>query len=256
MFLNEFDFMPVKALKQHWTQARFSYMEKPRPDYGIMLVLNGRMDFVSCGQDTIRAAGGDLLFLPKNARYEVRFRTEFGPIDNYLVNFETNQPFDCEKPMLLLKDVSFGCINLFARFIDEVYKSEVTHFKSRGMFYILLDAVHEQLGTKKSAIFNIVEKAKNLLCDPAELSVQQIAQRCSVSESGLRKMFSDTLGISPVQHRRREKMNQARYLLEATDLPVGEIADQLHFYDAAYFCRVFYGQTGMTPKQYRQNKKL
>jgi AraC-like DNA-binding protein len=72
----------------------------------------------------------------------------------------------------------------------------------------------------------------------------------------LRKIFSDQIGISPTQYRLKEKLNQAKYLLESTDMSVGEISDNLNFYDTAYFCKLFHKQMGLSPKQYRQNKML
>ena len=62
--------------------------------------------------------------------------------------------------------------------------------------------------------------------------------------------------MSPTQFRLKEKFNKAKYLLESTDMSVVEISDRLNFYDAAYFCKMFHKQTGLSPKQYRQKKKL
>ena len=81
MFESEYNFNPLNARKQHWTQARFSYLEHPRPNHGIMLVLNGQIDFVSPQMDTLCAKSGDIVFLPKNAYYEARFRIELGEIE-------------------------------------------------------------------------------------------------------------------------------------------------------------------------------
>ena len=37
---------------------------------------------------------------------------------------------------------------------------------------------------------------------------------------------------------------------------VSEIAEELGFFDVAYFCKVFKKQMGVTPKQYSQNKNI
>ena len=135
MFEIDCNIIPKKALKQHWTQARCCYIENPRPDYGIMLVLNGQIDFVSPQLDTLCAKAGDIIFLPKNSYYEAMFRIELGEIDNYLINFESDKDFDYAKPMLISENASFSCADLFHQFIDENYNMESMDFRSKGLFY-------------------------------------------------------------------------------------------------------------------------
>lgn len=256
MFDRDCNFIPEKVRKQHWTQPGFSYLEKPRPDYGIMLVLNGQIDFLSPHMNTLCAKAGDIVFLPKNSYYEARFRIDLGEVDNYLINFESDQLLDYTTPMLISENASGSCGDLFRQFVDELYDIEGMSFRSKGLFYLILDSVFGEKKAPKSAHNTAFEKAKLLLKKEEDIPISQIARECSVSESGLRKIFSDKIKISPTQFRLKEKFNKAKYLLEATDMSIGEISDKLNFYDAAYFCKLFRKQTGLSPKQYRQNKKL
>lgn len=256
MFEKACNFIPINVLKQHWTQSSFSYLKNPRPDYGIMLVLNGQIDFVSANMNTLCVKAGNIVFLPKNSYYEARFRTELGEIDNYLINFEADIDFDYANPTLISENASFVCVDLFGQFIEEMYNVESMNFRSKGLFYLLLDSVLSTTNTTQAAHYSVVEKAKMLLKKSEDIPISQIARECSVSESGMRKIFSDKTGMSPTQFRLKEKLNKAKYLLESTDLPVGEISDKLNFYDTAYFCKLFQKQTGLSPKKYRQNKKL
>ena len=256
MFENNCNFIPKNVVKQHWTQSRFSYIKNPRPDYGIMLVLNGQIDFVSPQMDTLCAKAGNIIFLPKNSFYEARFRIELGEIDNYLINFEADKDFCYTKPTLISENASFECTGLFRQFIDEMYNAQNMGFRSKGLFYLLLDSVLNSCKEEQSTCDTVFKKAKLLLAKTEDMPISQIARECSVSESGLRKIFSDKIGISPSQFRLKEKFSKAKYLLESTDKSVGEISDELNFYDAAYFCRQFHKETGVSPKMYRQNKKL
>ena len=249
-------YIPTKALRQHWTRSSFSYMENPRPDYGFMLVLSGQIDFVLQNRSTLIAKAGDLLFLPKGSYYEARFRVQSGAVSNYLINFETDGDFQQHHPVKLSCNVSFVCADLFRQCVDAMYGNDVLTLQSKGLFYLLLDAISKQHAFSNAAPNKVFEKAKSMLVQPEEPSVCQIAKACSVSESGLRKIFVSITGMSPLQYRMKEKLNQAKYLLESTDMSVGEISDKLNFYDAAYFCRMFQQKNGMTPKQYRQNQKL
>lgn len=256
MFDKQCNLVPIKGFKHHWSKPKFSYMNNPRPDYGILLVLNGQIDFVSSQMEILCAKSGDVVFLPKNSYYEARFRIELGSIDNYLINFEADGNTGYTKPMLICEDASFSCIDLFKQFIDEMYNVENMNFRSKGLFYLLLDAILNTNKTPESAHDSVIKKAKILLKRTEDMPINKIAKECSVSESGLRGIFNDKIGISPTQFRLKEKFNKAKYLLESTDMSVGEIADRLNFYDAAYFCKIFQRKTGLSPIQYRQNKKL
>ena len=256
MFEKDCNFIPKNAGKQHWTQARFSYLEHPRPDYGIMLVINGQIDFVAPQMDILCAKVGDIIFLPKNSYYEARFHTDLGDVDNYLINFESDNAFECTKPMIISENASFECVDLFRKIIDEMYHDKNINFRMRGLFYLLLDSVLSTKNATESAHNTVVKKAKILLEKLEEIPISLIACECAVSESGLRKIFNDQVGISLTQYRLKEKLNKANYFLESTDMSVSEISEKLSFYDVAYFCKIFRKQTGMSPKQYRVNKTL
>ncbi len=253
-FFTHEDFRPVKALRQRWQQKSFSYLHLPRPDHGLMLLLNGRIDFV-CGDTVLCAQAGDLIYLPQNCLYEAIFRTELGAIDNYLINFTASSPAPCDTPKRLMENAPFALSELFRQFVEENYPVVFSPLRSKGQLYLLLDAIFAIPPQIKTQRERIMEKALSLLADDA-LSIRDIARRCSVSESSLRQLFQEKMHLSPAKCRLQMKIRRAQYLLESTDMTVNEISDMLGFFDAAYFCRVFRGHTGMTPRHYAKNKKL
>ena len=52
-----------EAILQHWRKGVYSYLDRPRPGYGLMLMVKGTIRFVS-DADALSAATGDLVFLP------------------------------------------------------------------------------------------------------------------------------------------------------------------------------------------------
>ena len=54
---------------------------------------------------------------------------------------------------------------------------------------------------------------------------------------------------------REARLRRARMMLEATDLPVAEIAERLAFNTPNYFIQCFREAVGCTPGQYRKAKK-
>lgn len=108
---------------------------------------------------------------------------------------------------------------------------------------------------ESSARHKTVEKAKKML-GGEELKIWEIANQCGVSESGFRKEFQAETGLSPTEYGLEARTAKAKYLPESTDMNVSEITDALHFYDAAYFCRMFKPRTGLSPMQFAKRKQL
>lgn len=81
----------------------------------------------------------------------------------------------------------------------QVHISATSRDICTGLFYLLLDSILSENDIQKSASNKIFEKAKTLLQKTEDIPIRQIARECSVSESGLRKIFSDKIGISPTQ---------------------------------------------------------
>ena len=71
------------ARHQQWRFSRFSYLEQPRPDHGLLLLLNGEIDYVN-QESALRIQPLDLVYLPKGSRYEARIHPG---TEDLLLNF-------------------------------------------------------------------------------------------------------------------------------------------------------------------------
>lgn len=254
MFNRKCNIIFVSSHKQHWTQPSFDYTNICRPNYGIMLVKNGTIEFVT-PSETIYAQNGDMVFLPKNAYYKAVFRIDLGMVDNLLINFETTGILtNCVKPKLILKNVYSTYVDLFES-IFESGKNIDASYRCNGLLYLLLDSI---LNTKNelSDTDKLMSNAKKLLLHNENLSINEIARRCCLSESGFRKIFTENEGCSPSVYRNTEKILTAKYLLESTEKSVAEISEELGFFDAAYFCKIFKKYEGISPRKYSKCKKL
>ena len=244
----------TKRILQHWSAAKFSYISHSRPDYGFLLPLKGRIRF-DFADGQVTAKPGDLIFLPKGIRYEACIPPEFGKTEDYLINFDTGAPLPavCAHPVKLLHTDSHELMDLFDRIIQRRLSSELY---TTGLFYFLLDKITEEYRTYTNKSNSFLSQAEKLLVSSDNLSIREIASVCGISESGLRSHFRKVYGTSPQQYRMNAKIDRAKYLLEATDLSVYEIADQLGFYDEAYFCKMFRKTTGCSPKKYAAAKTI
>ena len=243
----------TKLRKQHWRQDVYSYSSSPRPDYGILLVTHGEI-IITTENENIIAKTGDIIFLPKYLHYEAVIEKE---ADDCLVNFDTyGQDFMFSKPYIMLENAPLYCTDRFMKLVKEPINDGGKNLRLRGLFYLLVDSIVSAAHTERILNDINMDKVKNILEDEKDFKISDIAKECSMSESSLRKMFKANSGVSPAEYRLRYRLDSAKYLLESTDMTLGEISSKLNFYDTAYFCRRFKQYTGMTPKQYTKTKSL
>lgn len=88
-----------------------------------------------------------------------------------------------------------------------------------------------------------------------KLSLEEIAQRVSLSTSYLSKLFKEETGQTVIEHLTEIRLKKAREILLEEDLPLEKVAQKAGFSDASYFSRVFKREEGLTPGQFKQGKK-
>ena len=86
-----------------------------------------------------------------------------------------------------------------------------------------------------------------------QLSMQGIAGAAGIGVSRVAHLVKQHTGKTVWQHIMRLRINKARQLLEGTDEPCSEIAQQTGFCDQSYFTKHFRRLTGTTPVQYRRS---
>ena len=79
-------------------------------------------------------------------------------------------------------------------------------------------------------------------------------QQCS--ERTLRQQFRNQTGMTVNHYLRQLRICHAQYLLQHTELMIGEVAMQCGFEDSNYFSVVFNREIGMTPGQWRHRSRV
>ena len=97
-------------------------------------------------------------------------------------------------------------------------------------------------------------RAKELLRSrlDAALSVGEVAAACGLSRSYFTQAFRETTGQTPYQWLLAQRVQRARELLAASQLPLAAIASACGFADQSHFTRVFARATGLPPARWRQ----
>lgn len=84
------------------------------------------------------------------------------------------------------------------------------------------------------------------------MSVAEMSEAVSLSESWFTHVFKNTTGVPPLQWQMSRRVERARALLAESELSVAEIADRLGFSDQAHFTRAFRQVAGETPAAWRR----
>lgn len=73
-----------------------------------------------------------------------------------------------------------------------------------------------------------------------------------LAERSFKRRFSRATGMSPLEYVHTLRLEEAKQVLETTDLPVEAVANEVGYEDASFFGRLFRRKIGLTPAQYRK----
>ena len=90
--------------------------------------------------------------------------------------------------------------------------------------------------------------------DP-NLMLQDVAQEVHLSQSHLSTTFAQETGMTFTQYLNGLRIGKARELLETTEMRSFQIAEAVGYNDAHYFSYMFKRNTGMTPGEYRRDRR-
>ncbi len=99
-------------------------------------------------------------------------------------------------------------------------------------------------------IKEIIDTAENF-----EVSLDDIANTLHFTKTHLIRTFRQSYRMTPYEYILAQKLRLATDLLTNTNLPISEIAVYLNFCDSHYFSTFFRSRTGISPREYRKQKK-
>jgi AraC family transcriptional activator FtrA len=103
--------------------------------------------------------------------------------------------------------------------------------------------------TDDAGIGPVLEWASEHLARP--LTVGEMARRAGMSPRSFARHFTAATGTTPLRWLLDRRLDHARTLLEATDLPIDRIAERCGLGSAANLRRHFAAHVGVTPTAYR-----
>ena len=83
-------------------------------------------------------------------------------------------------------------------------------------------------------------------------TVAELAAEVGLSRSAFALRFHATVGETPMRYLARHRIGKAMRLLRASNVAIGEIAEQVGYESEAAFCRSFSRHSGTTPAAFRR----
>ena len=106
---------------------------------------------------------------------------------------------------------------------------------------------------KESVVREIITCIKSTPGGTPVLS--ELAERCAMSTSHLNGIFKSVTGKTISAYCSERRIREAQRLLESTDIKLRQLAEDLGYYDQYHFCKAFKKSTGLSPSEYRKQKK-
>ena len=151
-----------------------------------------------------------------------------------------------------------GIIRRYLLSADHPFRSECLR-TTYGLFLLELNAIQER--TIRDRRFP--KRIEELFFDFLRLvpihfaehhDVAFYASQLCITPRYLSQIVREVSGRTVVDYINQMLLMEASYLLQQTSLPIVQIADRLHFSEAASFTRFFTRNKGMTPREFRRGE--
>ena len=86
-----------------------------------------------------------------------------------------------------------------------------------------------------------------------DISLADLADLSELCTRSISKKFRTETGLSIVDYIHREKMREAKYLLDHTEHSIADIGNYLQYNSQSYFTKIFRDIFNVTPQQYRDS---
>lgn len=87
-----------------------------------------------------------------------------------------------------------------------------------------------------------------------DTSLAEVARECGLSRSHFSRAFKKSTGQAPHAWLVDQRVDAAKRLLQAHELPIAEVASACGFSDQSHLTRVFTARTGITPARWRRGQ--
>lgn len=141
-------------------------------------------------------------------------------------------------------------------------KNYISGYKNSSLLYDLLVELYRVINENPTgersnkymqvqAVLNYIDTHFN-----QSISLEELVKTAQVSPQYLCRLFQDSLKMRPFTYITLRRLQEAKRLLTETDKSVKQIAMDVGYNSASYFCSIFNKYERMTPEYFRNMQKL
>ncbi len=242
------------------------------PHYRLFVATSGRASFLVGGVNHALEPGGVIL-VPPHVIHQAR-HDPAAPLTTYVIDFEAKlhgildvaefcgipvslMPGDVRQPKIassaesivrhlttLIPGYQLAIHTHCVRLLDLIWKETLTHPRHAGA---LGPGVRPAYLLRFRPVFQLVEQRFG-----EALTLTDLAGAVHLHPAYFSACFKRAAGVGPHEYVSRYRLERARDLLVASDMPLHEVARRTGFYDAAHLIRVFRRFQGTSPGRYRR----
>jgi transcriptional regulator GlxA family with amidase domain len=86
----------------------------------------------------------------------------------------------------------------------------------------------------------------------AAAPVSAMVRLAGLPARSFKRRFQQATGMAPLEYVHTLRLEEAKQMLEASDLPIEAIANEVGYEDAGFFSRLFKRKVNLTPARYRR----
>ena len=243
--------------------SRYSVLKRePFDSYLVMRTLQGSGTLITpCGRSTLLP--GDIALVDcgqthdyfANGYWDFQWFHFYGNESRYLCDLFLERGSnavhvaDVSQTALSIAMIADRRGDMAGTLADEIQVSALIHQILSDMLIIGRASLRAQGG---DAVAQAVDYIHRHCAE--RITISELSAMLGMSNSSFSHSFKRETGFSPYDYLINQRINQAKYLLWAHDLSVGEIAEKVGFNSPANFIKKFREKMGMTPAQFRKTE--
>ncbi len=242
----------------------------PDPEYGIErvsagcfvfeYVLSGKGYVINNGKKYVVKGGDAYIIHPHDTcKY---YSDPDDPYMKYWINFSSNLFFDIMNAYGIHQQTVFENANLkedFEKFFeldgDPCFNEHIYPRASAIIFEMLMKLAEKNREVRR--VSDLAHEIKFMLSTSVKkpFSLETLTEKFFLSESQIIREFKKYYHVTPYKYLLNLRIDYAKNLLDNSDMTVKEIAELLTFSNEYYFSNYFKQRVGVSPKNYRKEKR-
>jgi AraC-like DNA-binding protein len=260
---SQFDISVLDVLKiQYQKRILFDYVQSC---YTVSYIQKGEVLTTSSEGEYVASAGDVMIHRP-NEPFNVISKTD-GVHYLFNINAKVKDGDDFFKLFPLGKVIRVRDRSEYERRFDELrslWLQEEDDFRNVQVgslaFFLLYEIMEStKLGGRRSSrdpfITDRFNEALQYMEErlDQEISREELSKLYHMNPVYFSRAFQKIYKLTPMQMLRKLRLQQAKQMLEYTDYPIEHISQRCGYYDASHFSKVFRGEYGKGPAEYRKS---